>query len=258
MILINLLPEELRKKEIVKLSLPELPSKKTIIRVIGAFLGIQILLTFFSVYQHFFVMPGLQKETTALATRLKDITDKKDQIISMNGRLKQIKDATDRKLYMAYLLNTLSGSMTKGVWLTSFSIETPTIAAKKGDKASKKGSKDALPADAAKDSSKAKKEKDGKDSKKKDAAKPKAGNQKGADTAPEAPKKVTNLKLKGTVYAPNQETASIGRFLKELKSNRSFSDYFTDIELGNMSERKIKDYDVYDFEIVCRFKKDYV
>ena len=53
MIGINLLPEELRKKEVVKLVLPELPVKKSLIIFCAVFFGAQLLLGIFAVYQQF-------------------------------------------------------------------------------------------------------------------------------------------------------------------------------------------------------------
>jgi hypothetical protein len=64
------------------------------------------------------------------------------------------------------------------------------------------------------------------------------------------------LKLDGSVYAAGQETAFIGKFVKSLKENSFFNDLFSQIDLSNISQRKINEYDVYDFTLFCRFKKE--
>lgn len=63
------------------------------------------------------------------------------------------------------------------------------------------------------------------------------------------------LKLEGSDVAKGQETASIGKFMKELKSNALFIELFESIELSTINQRKIKDIDVYDFSLVGAFKK---
>ena len=54
MIEINLLPQELRKKESVKIALPDIPIKKTLIIAFGSFFGLQLLFTMVTFY-HFFL-----------------------------------------------------------------------------------------------------------------------------------------------------------------------------------------------------------
>ena len=71
-----------------------------------------------------------------------------------------------------------------------------------------------------------------------------------------ATQKVWSLKLEGSAYAPGQETAFIGKFMQALKQDALFSELFDDIQLSNINQRKISNYDVYDFVLVCHFKKD--
>ena len=63
------------------------------------------------------------------------------------------------------------------------------------------------------------------------------------------------LKLEGSVTASGQETAFIGKYVKSLKDNATFTELFRDIELSNINQRKIKEFDVYDFVLICKFRK---
>ena len=64
------------------------------------------------------------------------------------------------------------------------------------------------------------------------------------------------LKLNGSVVGKGDETENVGKFIKELKSNAILVDFFSDIELSDMTQRKIKEFDVYDFVISGVFKAE--
>lgn len=239
MILINLLPEEYRKKEAVKLALPDVPSKNNLLTIVVAVLVVQLILTGVAVYQHFIVLPGVQKRFEELAAATKDITSEKERMISLNAETKQIEQATERNFYWSSFLNTLTNSVTKGIWLRAVLIEQPPKPKAVKKKAEKKESKN---------------QKDAKS--KKEDKKQNAKNKKKAEK--EAPKEVLKpvLRIRGSVYAPGQETAAVGEFLKALKADSSLEAYFSDIELGAMTHRLVKDQDVYEFEINCRLRRE--
>jgi len=44
--------------------------------------------------------------------------------------------------------------------------------------------------------------------------------------------------------------------LKQLKDNPMFNNLFQDIKPTNINQRRIKEYDVYDFMMYCKFRKD--
>ena len=48
------------------------------------------------------------------------------------------------------------------------------------------------------------------------------------------------LYLEGSVVGPGQETAFIGKFIKQLKENPLFAELFEDIRLSTINQRKIK------------------
>ena len=214
MIEINLLPEEMRKKESVKITLPDIPIKKTLIIGLGGFFGLQLLFTMFAFYLRFDAMlTGKQIEALKLSSQ--EIIRQKTETAVMYGRLKESRELFNRKFYWASLLSALSNSMTKGVWLRTFYVtdEEPKSAAM---------DKKPVPAD------------------------PKA----------EKAAKSRYLVLEGSSVGSGQETAFIGKFLKQLKDSPMFSALFQDVKPYNINQRRIKEFDVYDFMIYCKFRKE--
>ena len=213
MIEINLLPEELRKKETVKIALPEIPIKKTLLISAGAVLGLQLLFTLFTFYLRF-EEGSLGRGIAALKESDKELQRQKSETIGTYNRLKEVRSAVDRKFRWASLLSELSGSMTKGVWLRTLYVTDEE---------------------------------------------PKSSSDKKPQPDLVSDKKAPHdryLVLEGSAVGQGQETAFIGKFLKQLKDSVFFSGLFADIKPFNINQRRLKDYDVYDFMIYCRFKKD--
>ncbi|MBI3316100.1 MAG: PilN domain-containing protein [Candidatus Omnitrophica bacterium] len=71
----------------------------------------------------------------------------------------------------------------------------------------------------------------------------------------ESEKDTRVLLIEGSAVGRGEESAFIGRFMKELKKNPVFTELFDEIELGHLSQKKLKDVDVYDFVVRCTFKK---
>ncbi len=211
MIEINLLPDDLKKKAMAHFKLPEFPTSQAFLTGFALFLGLQVLFGVFAFYQRLEIM-GLKSRVISLKEENRQTLVHKSEGASYTTKLRQIAFATRRKFYWSSLLNDLSGSMTKGVWLRELSItevEQPVAVLKS------------------------------KDSK--------------ADAGPQ---KARCLKLSGSAIGQGQETAFIGKFVKQLKDNSQFSALFSQIELLNMNQRKIKDLDAYDFDINCIFKSE--
>ncbi len=204
MIQINLLPAEYRPKLPSKFTLPELPIKKSLIAALGILFSLQIAASLFAAYGAFQLLT-VKREIRRLETEGAPIEKEKAEIRKIGERLTKTRSMMDRKFYFASLLNGLTQSVTKGVWLTGFTVTElkPADGAKKDDK------------------------------------------------EPPAPRV---LRLDGSVVGPGEETASVGKFLKELKINPMFNELFSSIELSNFVQKKIRDFDVYDFSIYCTFK----
>ncbi len=213
MIEINLLPDEFKKKPAVKIALPEIPARRVLFAGIGVFLCAQLLLALFAGYQSI-ELGHLKQQYTALSEQNKEVTRLKNETEKMQERIRDIRTITERKFYWASLLNALSDSMIKGVWLRDLTVG-------EGEEAS--------------------------------LVKRAAQSKPGSTRAPGSG--VHYLKLQGSVVSGGSETAAIGRFIKELKINPGISEIFDEIELSSITARKIKDIDVYDFVVICFFKK---
>lgn len=249
MIEINLLPEDLRKKEVPKLALPVVPILKTVSVIVAVFLLAQLVLMVFVMYKNI-EMVALEKRAAHLRTETTAIAKMKSETASVSGRLNEVDGLIERKFLWTQILNAFSDSATKGIWLRSLSVAhgpLPMAGAAQGA-APKKGKEKSKDKEKEKDNDK---EKDKDKDKGKDKEKDK---EKGSEK--ETPQETFFISIDGSVMAPGEETAHVGKFIKELKNNAVLSSTFDRIELVNMKDRKIKEYDVYDFSIVCVFKKD--
>lgn len=212
MIEINLLPEDLRKREAMKLTLPDAATLQKFALGLALFFGIQILISMFALFQKVEIL-SIRTQIAALKQENKEILERKAETALMANRLQQIEWMTKRPFHWSALLNSLSHSMTKGVWLRELSVADVSLP---GPGQAGQGSK---------------------------------------APATNSPK-VRSLKLQGSSMGEGHETSYIGKFIKGLKEGSPFGQYFSQIELMNINQRKIKDFDVYDFELICVFKKE--
>jgi hypothetical protein len=216
MIELNLLPDDRRKKETVKFLMPEIPIRHTLIWVFATFFGIQALMAVIAVF-FAFQMSSIRKETAVLKLEQKDLLAKKHGLAAMKVRYREIQQLATAPLSWTRLLNALTDSMTKGVWLRNVTVvEGETV---KGV-APVKGSAPA----------------------------------KGQRTAA-AGEGIKQLKIEGSVVAPGQETAFIGKFIQMLKSDPYLTTLFDSVDLSTMNQKKIREYDVFDFTLICSFKR---
>lgn len=211
MIQINLLPEELRKKERIGLSLPEVPIHKTLVIFFGVFFAVQVLLSVFALVQKGRV-GYVKKEIASLKAQNKEIMLRKAETASTRARLKEITGLTERNFFWTRLLNDISDSVTKGIWLTSLSLEEIEAPQAQGSE-----------------------------------QKPRRGETR-------VMQKI--IRIDGSAVGQGQETAFIGKFIKELKENPSLDELFQDVKLSNINQKKIRDADVYDFSLACIFRTD--
>lgn len=212
MIKINLLPPEHRRKEHIKISLPDMPIGKILAGLFAVFFVAQVFFSGYAVYEHVRVAK-VADEIARLTEENRSIAKQKTDIAALNNRLKEIDSLTARRFFWCNLLNSVSDSTTKGVWLTSLSLESQDIAAPPPPKSSSKA-------------------------------------------PPPKPKKAYFLRLEGSVVGEGQETAYIGKFIKELKDNPDLGKLFDDVKLSTINQKKIRDVDVYDFVLLCVFKPE--
>ncbi len=207
---INLLPEELRKKERIKLSLPEVPVRKALILFFGALFAVQASLSVFALVQKGGV-GRVKKEIVELKIQNKEIMLRKADTASAKTHLKEIAGLTTRDFFWTKLVNDLSDSVTKGIWLLQLNLEEIEASAGALSQKAKRGKSHA---------------------------------------------KIKTLRIDGRAVGQGQETAFIGKFIKELKENASLSEIFQDVKLSNINQKKIREADVYDFSLTCIFRPE--
>lgn len=225
MIEINLLPEELKKKEsplkkidITAAIIRNVSFTKLAVIIFGTLAAIHILMfgaglvskVRFSVLSgKYSQISGKEKDAIALKARSETISSKKSAIDEL----------MIKRLEWAKKLNDLSDSMVAGIWLTGLSLNEKSV----DDVVSKPKE----PSDAA-------------DAKKKKGLKKRV---------------IKYMSISGYAYSKGEEgTASIGRFIKSLRASESFYRDFNDVELGSIKRDKFEDQDVMSFSITCLFK----
>jgi hypothetical protein len=237
MIEINLLPEEMRKKESLKISLPDIPIKKTLLAAGAVLLSMQLLLMLGTLYVKI-DLAGMTRQVSQLRKDNHEVLRQKAEVEGMQNRMKEVQGLTSRKFFWSAVLSAITNSMTKGVWLTEIKVveeAAPKPAKTAPAKSSKKEKGEKAKAEKGKDKSK---DKDKDKEKEKPAARDKI------------------LVLEGAAIGAGQETAFIGKFLKELKGQPLLSELFSDIKASNINQRRFGEYEVYGFTISCRFKKE--
>ncbi len=217
MIEINLLPEELKVSRKGRSFLQRIPPRRALGLFLAFFFAAQVLLTVFSLLKQL-ELAQTKQELMRLKQEYHTVIQKKTETGQAMAKLKQVQGLTARKFTWSQLLNALSDSVTKGVWLRTLSVvETePLTPVRRLSPPEAKGKKLKVPGDG---------------------------------------EKLRSLKIEGSVVAKGQETAYIGKFIKELKTNALFIELFDDIDLSNINQKKIKDVDVYDFTLTCVFRK---
>lgn len=223
MIQINLLPEELRKREAPKIVLPEIPVTKTLLICGALLLTAQIIFTLLTFY-YSWQGRTLKEKADASRSQNAQIQRYQSQTRQIQEELKSMRSLLIRKFYWASLLNAITDSTSKGVWFRGFSVEEGK-SVRSANTTSPKTPKTS------------------------DSTSPTPSTRQSAVS-----EKPYILKLTGSVMAPGQETAVIGKEIKSLEENPVIRELFSGSSV-TMSQRKIKDVDVYDFELILKFKK---
>ena len=131
MIEINLLPQELRKKEALRLVIPNIFNRRFVVTLAGVLLTAHAVLGALTVYQT--TQRGrTQNQVDSLRELMEETIGRKSEIKAGRERLDQIERMTERQFSWAKLLNVLSDSVPKGLWLRSFTVEEEMGAAAGG------------------------------------------------------------------------------------------------------------------------------
>jgi len=228
MIDINLLQKAKKKPghqarpgiDLSRFDLQNLPFTKIIIASIA----------FFAVLQLILLLTGaacklnlglIEKRFNRIAPQKKEADALKSDVLSMGKKAKAIDELMGKSFSWAKKLNDLSDAMTADVWLTDLTY---------GEKVTERPL--TAPAKVFKDE---------------------FGRERRLDTEKVA---LPYVVLSGYVTSTKGEgAASIGRFIKSLKSHQGFFADMGEIELGTIKAARVEDQDVMSFTITCFFKE---
>lgn len=234
MIEINLLPEELKKKNEPKfkkfdlsgLSIDNFNIKNIPLVKIGI-IAATVLTAF---HLTLFLVGTTSKSSLASLTKKRDVLlpeknkadSLKDELTRINKKVTAIDGLMVKRFSWARKLNSLSDALTPGIWLTELSYDE-----KAGDR---------LVSVARTSNGKSKK-----------------------GSSKSVAEKVVYKYLVLSGYASSmgeQGTALIGKFIKNLKENSQFYSDFSEITLDSIKSDKFHDQEVMNFKITCLFKEE--
>lgn len=228
MIEINLLPQEMRKKEprfkpieFGEFDIKSLPLVNIAITAGVILISVHILLFVVGAYSKA-KSSELAKKYNEAFPQMKEAMVLKDQIDLINKKVSAIDDLMVKRFSWAKKLNDLSDSVTSGIWLSNIEYD---------EKMSERTVQQ--------------------------APKP-ANNKKGKEyNSKQSTEKVLSRYLIISGYASSmgeQGTALIGKFIQSLKNNAGFYSDFNEIELGSIKSERMQDQEVMSFKLTCMFK----
>lgn len=223
MIEINLLPEELRKKEAFRL--PKLPIIPIAISVIGVLILLQLLLLFL-IQARKTTLNSLNNKFSSIALSAIEAEALKNKMDSLSGKVKMMETLNASRFIWSKKMNDISDSMVSGIWLRSLYIEK--------EKMEGTGMPVVMPP-------------------------PQAGQPGMPPELPKAPTPKAFLILEGSALVQEgKEPGTVGKFVSALKENKSFFEDFDEIELRGVERKTVgqsSNTEVIDFKISCRFKE---
>ena len=226
MIKINLLPEDLKKQEssFTRIALSfkgrEGAVKNFVIALILILVAVHVAL-FFIGTRSSAIFKSLTQKYNSLLPGMIECASLKAETDITNKKAQSIDYLMANRFSWAMKLNSLSDSMTPGIWLTGLSYE----------------------------------EKPGEVSVQVKAPSSPAGGRK--ETTKTETKNISLRYLNISGYASSmgeQGTVLIGKFIKSMKENESFFGDFSEIKLESIKAEKFLDQEVMSFKITCLFK----
>ncbi|MCX5686864.1 MAG: hypothetical protein NTW09_05360 [Candidatus Omnitrophica bacterium] len=234
MIEINLLPEELKKKNEPKFkkfnlsglssgnfNINKMPLVKIGIIAIAALAAFHLALFLVGTASKD-SLASLAKKRDACLPKKNEADSLRNELVLINKKVTAIDGLMVKRLSWAKKLDGLSDALTPGIWLTDLSYDERT-----GDR---------LVPVARTPNGKSKK-----------------------DSSRSVAEKVVYRYLVLSGYASSmgeQGTALIGKFIKSLKESSQFYSDFSDITLDSIKSDKFQDQEVMNFKITCMFKEE--
>jgi len=227
---INLVPEELRKKEGRESALgtglsaiSRLSQVRLLVICAVALVVVQSILFALQLSERFH-LSRLQKQAEELNRKRAEVDKVKGSLEAISGKVPSIDQLMSGRIKWARTLNALSDAITPGVWLTGFAYDEKAL------EASGQG-----PAGARSSS----------------ALRVKREPAQGAARAAQA-----FLTLTGRAYGTSGDlTATIGKFIKSLKEEKGFSSTFANIAVEDIKGEKFEGQEVMYFRIICSSRK---
>lgn len=218
MIKINLIPQELRKKEsifakfdISTISLQNLPVFNIIAIIAGGIVVLQLAMFLIGMYNRS-SLASLNKKYNAILPQKNEADRLKAEVDIINKKAAAIDELMAKRFSWAKKLNALSDSVTSGIWLTELYYDERPV------------------------------------------PKPVPAGGQGAATRsvysmPGA------LVISGYASSMGEHGASlVGKFIQSLKDNSAFYSDFSEIQLVSIKSDKVDNQEVMNFRIVCFFK----
>jgi len=225
MIEINLVPEELRKKERAPAlgaafsGITALSQARLLVIVAAALVMVQAILfaVQFSQRSH---LSHLQRKAEEAGRRRSEVDKVKESLETLSGRVPSIDQAISGRINWTRTLNALSDAMTPGIWLTGLSYDERAAEVQAAAVRS-----------------------------------PAASRGKG-EPGQAARMSQAFLTLTGRATSTSGDiTASIGKFIKSLKDEKGFSSAFANIAVEDIKGEKFEGQEVMYFKIVCSSRK---
>jgi hypothetical protein len=238
MIEINLLPDELKKRQIglkkfdlANLNLKSFPVAKIVIMAAGILIVLHAGLFAAATYSNR-TLKELSKKYNEILPNIREADVLKSRSVMMVKKVNAINELMVKRFSWAKKLNALSDSMTAGIWLTDISYDE-----KLGERTVTRPAAPQIPVMA------------------------QMGRERRIPAEP-ATTTVTEkavmryLYVSGCASSPGEDGAAVvGKFIKSLKDNPSFYSDMADIELGSIKSDRIEDQEVMRFKITCTFKE---
>ena len=228
MIEINLLPQEMRKKEprfksidLSEFDFKNLPLKNIAIAAAAGLIVLHITLFAVGAYCKSKAV-ALAKKYSLIVAQNKEALGLKDQVDLIHKKVAAIDELMVKRFGWAKKLNDLSDSVTPGIWISNLEYDEKLtersiqLVSKPADEKSK------------------------------------------APAPKQSTEKVMARYLVISGYASSmgeQGTALIGRFIQSLKDSPGFYADIYDIELGSIKSERIQEQEVMSFKLTCMFRQ---
>lgn len=235
MIRINLLPEEFRRKEPKRFKLPAFVSPKGLLIFLAGLAVAELLLLIFLKFFAGGHFDRLQTEYRNLGADLKGVRDIKRQASLAQEVNRELLAWMDPSLHWTPLMNDLANGMEKGVWLTHLQFERrefdAPIKVETANAAPTAGSVGAVSAEA-----------------QALVARVQGAGGRGKKGGGDKEKRVVMV-LRGRVAVDEQEAAVVGRFIENLKNQKSIAALTEDLRLDEIRRTADSEVPMFDFVV---------